>query len=139
MKVPRLGAADSNELLLGFETEAMILPLLRTRHAPRFVAAGNVATAPYIVTEWVPGRSLDSRLGAALPADEVARIGAAVADALRRVHAQGVIHFDLKPDNVVMRPDGTAVLVDFGLAHHDHFPDLLAEEMRYAAGSAPYI
>lgn len=139
MKVPRLGHADANELLLGFETEAMILPLLRTRHAPRLYAAGNVATAPYIVTEWVPGRSLDARLGAPLAAEEVARIGAAVADALRMVHAQGVIHFDLKPDNVVMRPDGTAVLVDFGLAHHDDLPDLLAEEMRYAAGSAPYI
>jgi nucleotide-binding universal stress UspA family protein len=69
----------------------------------------------------------------------VAAIGAAIADALRTVHAQGVIHFDLKPDNVVMTPDGTAVLVDFGLAHHRDLPDLLAEEMRYAAGSAPYI
>ena len=139
MKVPRMGAADSTELLLGFETEAMILPMLRTRHAPRFFAAGSVTTAPYIVTEWVPGKSLDSRLGAPLPAAEVAAIGAAIADALRTVHAQGVIHFDLKPDNVVMRPDGTAVLVDFGLAHHRDLPDLLAEEMRYAAGSAPYI
>jgi nucleotide-binding universal stress UspA family protein len=139
MKIPRMGAADSTELLLSFETEAMILPMLRTRHVPKFFAAGSVTSAPYLVTEWVPGRSLDSRLGAPLPVAEVAAIGATVADALRTVHAQGVIHFDLKPDNVVMRPDGTAVLVDFGLAHHRDLPDLLAEEMRYAAGSAPYI
>jgi nucleotide-binding universal stress UspA family protein len=139
MKVPRMGKADSTELLLGFETEAMILPLLRTKHVPKFFAAGSITSAPYLVTEWVPGKSLDSRLGAPLPAEEVAEIGAAIADALRTVHTQGVIHFDLKPDNVVMRSDGTAVLVDFGLAHHRDLPDLLAEEMRYAAGSAPYI
>ena len=139
MKVPRMGAADSNELLLAFETEAMILPLLATSHAPRFFAAGKVTTAPYIVTEWVPGKSLDSRLGSPLPPDEVAAVGAAIADALHAVHAQGVIHFDVKPHNVVMRPDGVAVLVDFGLAHHRSLPDLLAQELRYAAGSAPYI
>jgi nucleotide-binding universal stress UspA family protein len=49
------------------------------------------------------------------------------------------VHLDLKPENVILRPDGTAVIVDFGLAHHRKLPDLLAEEMRYAAGSAPYI
>jgi serine/threonine protein kinase len=139
MKVPRLGAADSNELLLAFETEAMILPLLATRHVPRLYGAGKVTTAPYLVTEWIPGIGLDRRLGAALPPEEVAGIGAAIADALRSVHAQGVIHLDLKPHNVVMRPDATAVLIDFGLAHHRSLPDLLAEELRYAAGSAPYI
>ena len=139
MKVPRVGAADTTELLLGFETEAMILPMLRTRHVPEFVAAGSIATAPYLVMQWVTGSSLDSRVGAPMPAAEVAAIGAAIADALRTVHAQGVIHLDLKPDNVILRPDATAVLVDFGLAHHRDLPDLLAEEMRYAAGSAPYI
>jgi len=45
----------------------------------------------------------------------------------------------VKPDNVILRPDGSAALVDFGLAHHTRFPDLLAEERRLAAGSAPYI
>jgi nucleotide-binding universal stress UspA family protein len=139
MKVPRMGAADSTELLLGFETEAMILPMLSTPHVPKFYAAGSITTAPYLVTEWVPGRSLDSRLGKPLPVAEVAAIGAAIADALCALHAQDAIHFDLKPDNVVMRPDGTAVLVDFGLSHHRDLPDLHAEEMRYAAGSAPYI
>jgi len=39
----------------------------------------------------------------------------------------------------VMRPDGVAVLVDFALAHHRALPDLLAQEHRYAAGSAPYV
>ena len=49
------------------------------------------------------------------------------------------MHLDLKPDNVILRPDGSVALIDFGLAHHARFPDLLAEEQRMAAGSAPYI
>jgi serine/threonine protein kinase len=139
MKVPLMGEADSAELLLAFETEAMILPRLRGRHAPRFVAAGDVSTLPYIVTERIEGASLDHRAPAVLPVPEVARVGAAIADALHDLHEQGVIHFDLKPDNVLLRPDGSAVMVDFGLAHHRDLPDLLHEEKRFAAGSAPYI
>ena len=139
MKVPRFGAGESAEMLLAFETEAMILPRLHGPHAPRFVASGDVATVPYIVTERIEGASLDRIAGRKLADAEVARIGAAIADALHDVHAQDVIHLDLKPDNIVMRPDGSAVLVDFALAHHRLLPDLLAQERRYAAGSAPFI
>ena len=139
MKVPRFGVGDSAEMMLAFETEAMILPRLAGRHAPRFVAAGDVSTIPYIVTERIDGASLDRLAAVPLRDGDVATIGAAIADALHATHAQDVIHFDLKPDNIVMRPDGTATLVDFALAHHRLLPDLLAQEMRYAAGSAPYI
>ena len=52
MKVPRLGdSSESAEMLLSFETEAMILPRLHGPHVPRFVAAGDVTTAPYLVIE----------------------------------------------------------------------------------------
>ena len=139
MKVPRFGVGDTAEMMLAFETEAMILPRLSGRHAPRFVAAGDVSTIPYIVTERIDGASLDRLVVLPLRDGDVATIGAAIADALHATHAQDVIHFDLKPDNIVMRPDGTAALVDFALAHHRLLPDLLAQEMRYAAGSAPYI
>lgn len=139
MKIPRLGAVDSAELMLAFETEALILPRLHGPHVPRFVAAGDVTTIPYLVTERVAGESLDRLVRPALAVEEVAAIGAAIADALHSVHAQDVIHLDLKPDNVIMRSDGRAVLVDFALAHHRHLPDLVSQERRYTAGSAPYI
>ena len=139
MKVPRMGAVDSAELMLAFEQEAMILPRLKGPNVPRFVAAGDVTTVPYLVTERVPGESVDRELGAALPAFKVATIGAATADALHSIHAQDVIHFDVKPDNIIVRPDARAVLVDFALAHHRYLPDLVSQERRYTAGSAPYI
>ena len=140
MKAPRFRTGDSIENLLGFETESMILPQLTGPHVPRLIAAGDLTRTPYLVLELIDGQNLETLVvRGPLPAPEVARIGAAIADALHGVHRQGVIHLDLKPDNIMDRPDGTVVLIDFGLAHHARFPDLLAEEKRYAAGSAPYV
>jgi len=140
MKLPRTGRGSGAEGLLAFETEVMVLPALTGAHVPRFVAAGDLAQRPYLVVEWLDGSPLERLVASApLPADAVARHGAAIADALHGVHGQGGIHLDLKPDNVILRPSGAAVLIDFGMAHHIRVPDLLAEEKRFAAGSAPYV
>ena len=140
MKVPRIGPQEPDENLISFETEALILPALSGPHVPRFVAAGDLSRVPYLVAEWVGGESLESMLrrGTFSPA-EVTRIGAAIADAVHDLHLQDAIHLDLKPDNIIVKPDGAVVLIDFGLAHHERYPDLLAEEKRFAAGSAPYV
>ncbi len=140
MKVPRLQSADAAESLLSYETEARILPELSGPHLPRFVAAGDLRRLPYLVLEQIEGQSLEAELERApMSAPEVARLGAAIADALHSLHLQETVHCDLKPDNIILRPDGEAVLIDFGVAWHARFPDLLAEEERLAAGSAPYL
>jgi nucleotide-binding universal stress UspA family protein len=140
MKVPRLGHGEPASSLISFEVEMMVLEALQGPHVPRFVAKGDLEKVPFIVMERVEGRSLEEWLGGGPVAPaEVARLGAALATALHSIHLQDAIHLDLKPSNVMIRPDGQAVLVDFGLAHHAHFPDLLAEEYRRPIGSAPYI
>jgi hypothetical protein len=68
----------------------------------------------WIVMECVEGRSLRQALP--LPVPEVARIGVAVVAALRAAHRAGVLHRDVKPDNVLLSRDGRVVLSDFGLA-----------------------
>ena len=140
MKVPRFQTGEPAESLLSYETEAMILPALTGTHVPRFVAAGDLLRMPYLVIEHVEGQSLESELRESpMTAAEVATIGAAVADAIHSLHRQDAVHCDLKPDNVILRPSGEAVLIDFGFAWHARFPDLFAEEERFAAGSTPYL
>ncbi|QQQ73918.1 serine/threonine protein kinase [Saccharothrix sp. 6-C] len=72
---------------------------------------------PWIVMELVRGTSLDARLndGVLTPA-EAAGIGRDVLAALRSAHSAGVMHRDVKPGNVLLRTDGSAVLTDFGIA-----------------------
>ncbi|NGN62743.1 protein kinase [Streptomyces sp. A7024] len=75
------------------------------------------AAYPWLVMELVPGRSLAERLAdGALPPTEAARIGRQVLAGLRTAHAAGICHRDVKPANVMLRPDGAAVLTDFGIA-----------------------
>jgi len=140
MKVPRLGNNDDPASIVGFETETMILPKLAGPHVPRFMSSGDFDEQPYLAMEYIPGPTLEGRRAAApLAAEEVASLGARIADAIRDLHRQEVAHLDLSPDNVVFRPGGEVVLLDFGLASHRRLPDLLAEEFDRPLGTAAYM
>lgn len=142
MKIPRMTAGDGAENIVSFEVELTILPVLSGPHVPRFVAAGDLMRLPYLVMEYIPGQTLQHWLDEGpgrCDIDTMARLGAATARAAHSLHQQNVCHLDLKPANVLIKPDGTAVLLDFGLSCHAHYPDLLAEEMRQAVGSPAWI
>ena len=145
MKVPRMTAGDGAENIVGFEVEHQILQVLHGAHVPRFVAAGDLVTLPYLVMEHVQGHTLQQVLDAhthnrtRAEVTDIARAGASIARAAHSLHQQNTCHLDIKPANVLMHPDGHAVLLDFGLSCHAHYPDLLAEELRKAVGSPAWI
>ena len=141
MKIPRMTAGDGAENIVSFEVEHQIMQVLTGTHVPRFVAAGDLSNVPYLVMEYVQGHTLEHwlELDERPSVDELARLGAALAHAAHSLHKQNVCHLDLKPANVLMCDDGRAVLLDFGLSCHAHYPDLLAEELRKAIGSPAWI
>ena len=141
MKIPRMTAGDGAENIVSFEVELQILPTLTGPHVPRFVAAGDMDRLPYLVMEYVHGPTLDHWLEQPeRPSpDTIARLGAAMARAVHSLHQQNVCHLDLKPGNVLFSSDDHAILLDFGLSCHSHYPDLFAEELRKAVGSPAWI
>ena len=74
----------------------------------------------YFVMPFIEGHSLRSRLARGqLGSDEVKSIARALAAGLVACHAQGVIHRDIKPENIMLKSDGSPVLIDFGIAHQE--------------------
>lgn len=140
MKAPVLNEGADPAAIVGFEMEQMILPRLVGLHVPKFIASGDFMVQPYIVMERIPGDPLLSCLERIpLPYGEVAAIGAKIAVALDSLHRQHVVHLDVKPSNIMIRPSGEAVLLDYGLSRHDELPDLMAEQFRLPYGTAPYM
>ncbi|MFJ4220271.1 serine/threonine-protein kinase [Curtobacterium luteum] len=119
VKVFRIGPVDHGERARA-EAEIQVLASLRS---PALVTLYDAALDDadgdsYLIMELVPGSDLATRLREG-PLDTVtaARVGAQIADGLAAAHAQGVVHRDVKPANVLLESDGQHVkLADFGIA-----------------------
>ena len=140
MKIPRVSEGEDPAAIVSFEMEQMIMPRLSGPHVPACYATGDFARQAYVVMERIPGKTLYSRLGdLPLGYEEARVIAGKIAAALADLHRQNVIHHDVKPSSIMFRPSGEAVLIDFGLSHHNQLPDLLQEEFRLPYGTAPYM
>jgi diguanylate cyclase (GGDEF)-like protein len=118
-----------------FGREASILARLSHPLLPRIFEVGEFDGRPYLVMEYVEGRSLARALEEGpLEESAVCRIGASMASGLAAIHRFGILHRDLKPENIIW--DGSwARLVDFGLA--DRFESQNSEVVGTLAYSAP--
>ncbi|TLS47335.1 serine/threonine protein kinase [Streptomyces montanus] len=108
------------ELLKRFEREGAILEELKHPGIPRLLHRGYLSEEPYLVIEYVDGVSLREFLDLRrpFPFDAAISIAVQVAEALGHAHANGVVHRDLKPGNVVTAfRDGAVKLLDFGIAY----------------------
>jgi serine/threonine-protein kinase len=96
---------------------------------------------PYMVMQYVEGDSLRKylRAHAPLPVPQVLGIGIQLAQALEYVHDQGVVHRDLKPDNIVIGPDGNVTLMDFGIALRLASRRLTFSHLSNAVGTPDYM
>lgn len=108
------------ELLKRFEREGVILEELKHPGIPRLLHRGYLGEEPYLVMEYVEGVSLREFLDTRrpFPFDAAVAVAVQVAEALGHAHANGVVHRDLKPGNMVVAfADGAVKLLDFGIAY----------------------
>lgn len=96
-----------------FLREAEALARVRHPGVVRVHDAGEATQGSYLVMDYVEGPTLAE--AAPLPPPRAAAVVAEVADAVQALHAAGLLHRDVKPENVVLRSDGRPVLLDFGL------------------------
>ncbi len=103
-----------------FEQEAQAVLNLSHEHIVRSYDVGTEGDLHYIVLEYVDGSTLKECIraqGKFLPRSAI-NIGAQVLDALSHAHEQGIIHRDVKPQNIIMNARGHAKLADFGIARN---------------------
>jgi protein kinase-like protein/cellulose binding protein with CBM2 domain len=110
-----IAARQGNERAL---REARITARLRHPHAVTVHDVVEHHGHPCLVMDYVPGRSLAEVLAdeRTLPPARVARIGAEIASALAAAHEAGIVHRDVKPDNVLLSDDAGARITDFGIS-----------------------
>ncbi len=118
---PHLLSNDSS--LLRLRNELLVARTLHHRNLVRtYTFEVSEEGIPFIVMELVEGVSLEALLtaqpGNKLPADETARILHDIASGLAHAHESGVIHRDIKPQNILLTADGVCKIADFGLARH---------------------
>lgn len=113
---------------------------VRHPHLVRVTHAHVTAPPYFLVMDLLPGESLRRRLRRdfRLPVSEAVWIARQISEALAALHATGFLHGDIKPDNVRLIDDGTAMLIDLGFAHR---PGENAAFLRagYVLGTANYL
>jgi serine/threonine-protein kinase len=101
-----------------FLHEARAAAGIRHRHLVPVLAAGQADGHRYLAVAYVSGRTLGDRIEAEGPLglDELLRLASEVGAGLDALHEQGLVHRDVKPDNILLDESGSAALTDFGLA-----------------------
>jgi hypothetical protein len=108
--------ADDPDFQARFRAEAVAVAALRHPNIPAIYDYGVIDGVTVIVSDYIDGGTLAEQLGRPLPPDYCVRLLEPVASALDYAHARGVLHRDVKPQNILIARDGRPLLNDFGLA-----------------------
>ena len=131
---------DRSAAMRQMRTEAAALSRVKHPRVVRFIDFGLDPRWPYLVTEYIDGQTLGELLrSGGLPLDWSVYLTSQVVDALGAVWQAGLVHRDIKPDNVLVGPGGDAKLIDFGLAKSPALQALHEQSGPELAGTASYL
>ena len=138
LKLPHLAIAGDLTAFNRYRRETEVVAGLEHPGVQRLLSDPR---AQYMVLGYIDGQSLRSDLAerGQLPVDDVLRIGIQLASALEYVHQRGVIHRDLKPDNVLIGLDGHVTLTEFGIAQRLGSRRLTFSHLSNAVGTPDYM
>ncbi|QVN01606.1 serine/threonine-protein kinase [Pseudomonas rhodesiae] len=116
LKVMAAALAADPSFCERFLREGKTLARLSHPHTVTIHDIGNVGELYYMAMEYLPNGTLKERIAAGMTPEQGVTLIRQIASALGYAHAQGLVHRDVKPANILFRADGTAVLSDFGIA-----------------------
>lgn len=119
VKILRSEVMKDRKALERFVEEYNLITRITSRHVARIHGHGVSGDHAYLVMEFFDGGDLSQRLGGkSMQPEEALRIFRELMFALGDIHEQGILHRDLKPQNLMFRADGSLAIVDFGIAKH---------------------
>ena len=135
---------DNPEFAIRFGREASAMAQLSHRNIATVYDHGRTGALLFIAMEYVSGGTLGELLEASrrLPLDRAVEVSGQVCDALQYAHSMGVVHRDVKPDNVLLDAEGNAKLTDFGLVKgltHEEFQEVAMTRTNIAVGTPRYM
>ena len=138
LKVLKPNLSEEESFGIRFINESLIVAKLHHSNIVQVYDVGEVQNRYYISMEYLSGGDLTSRLKKGLPEHEAVKIIKQMASALDFAHKRDIVHRDMKPENVMFREDGAAVLTDFGIAKEtDH--DLNLTETGMIVGTPKFM
>jgi eukaryotic-like serine/threonine-protein kinase len=117
LKILHKGSITEGERMRRFVLEAKAASALNHPNIITIHEINETGNRPFIASEYIDGQTLHSRIcGKPMSLNAVLDAGIQIASALQAAHEANIIHRDIKPDNVMVRPDGLVKLLDFGIA-----------------------
>ncbi len=142
MKILKVEHCDDPERRQRFVREGKAAGALAHPHIVTVFDAGEIDGSPFILMELIEGKTLGERLqeGARMSVDQILHLAMQIASALDYAHAKGVVHRDLKPDNIVLSGDGqSAKIADFGIARVETLSEQDSTQVGMMLGTPRYM
>jgi serine/threonine protein kinase len=141
IKVPLMECESDPIAFDRFRREETIAMMLDHPDIVKVIASEEPKSRPYLTMEYLQGERLDLMLARLkpMPEEQAVALASRLCAALAHMHGRGIVHRDVKPENVIMCDDGTMRIFDFGIAKAEHLKRMTYAGLTLAMGTPDYM